>query len=105
MGETHFRSDVKEKNTGGTVGFSKVEAGTYVKCGNLYIVSGIPTTAFTNAVINAIATNALGATPADIPRGTLFMNGSLNAVASNILLVKVSLGSWSGLGAGSIIQD
>jgi hypothetical protein len=102
MGETHFRSDVKEKNSGTTVGFSKVEAGTYVKCGNLYIISGAPT-AFTDAGVNAIATLALGATPADIPRGTIFMNASVNAAASTLILVKVSLGSWSGTGVGGAV--
>ncbi len=85
-----------------------VPATTYIKMGSIYLISGAPSTAFTNAVINALASTALTgvvATKGDIPRGTILFNASVNSVASNIILVKVGLASWSGIDGGSVIQD
>jgi hypothetical protein len=132
MGNTHFRSDVREKgartasfstiaggavtttsltNTGLTTatGGVSVPVTSYIKLGSIYMVTAAAASVsgFTNATINALASTALTgvvATKGDIPRGTLFINASSGAVASNVILVKVGLASWSGQG-GSIIQD
>jgi hypothetical protein len=118
MGSTHFRSDVREKGAR-TASFSTINAGAvvantvsgvvtgnvtgnltvassgYIKLGTLYIISGKPT-AFTNAGINAIATPNLGATPSDIPAGTVFLNASINMTGSLCMYTKVGvLGSWA----------
>lgn len=88
-----------------------VPATSYVKLGSIYIITAAAAdvTGFTNATINALASTALTgvvATKGDIPRGTIFINASSNSVASNIMLGKVGLASWTGLGpSGSMIQD
>lgn len=133
MGSTHYRSDVREKGAR-TASFSTIAAGaltcdslvnaglvtatggisvpvtSYIKLGNVYLITAnqADVDGFTNASINALASVALTgvvATKGDIPRGTLFLNASSNAVASNMILVKVGLASWYGQGGGSIIQD
>jgi len=83
---------------------------SYIKLGAVYLITAnqADVDGFTNASINALASVALTgvvATKGDIPRGTLFLNASSNAVASNMILVKVGLASWYGSGGGSIIQD
>jgi hypothetical protein len=144
MGNTRFRSDVREQGAR-TASFSTIQAGTisgtltlsgavsmsttltttglhtatggvsvpatsYIKLGSIYIITGAPSGAagvFSNASVNALASTALTgvvATKGDIPRGTLFINASVGNAASNTVLVKVGLASWSGQG-GSIIQD
>ena len=93
-------------NTGGV----SIPTTSYLKMGSIYLISGalpgggaIPT----NASINVIASTALTgvvATKGDIPRGSIFLNNGTGCVASNIILVKVQLASWSGI-SGTIIQD
>jgi len=146
MGNTHFRSDVREQGAR-TASFSTIAAGTltctsltntgtltqtgavtntglvtanggvsvpatkYIKLGSIYIITAAAAsiTGVSNATINALASTALTgvvATKGDIPRGTIFVNASSNAVASNIMLGKVGLASWTGLGpSGSILTD
>jgi hypothetical protein len=144
MGNTRFRSDVREHGAR-TASFSTIQAGTisgtvtlsgaiamsstltttglhtatggvsvpatsYIKLGSIYIISGAPSGAagvFSNASINALASAALTgvvATKGDIPRGTLFINASVNNAASSTLLVKIGLASWTGV-SGTRIQD
>jgi hypothetical protein len=151
MGNTRFRSDVREQGAR-TASFSTIAAGTisgnltvsgnntysgtaafsstvavtglttatggvsipatsYLKLGSIYVVTAAAASVsgFTNATVNALASTALTgvvSTKGDIPRGTIFINASSNAVASNIMLGKVGLASWTGLGpSGSMIQD
>jgi hypothetical protein len=125
MGSTHFRSDVREKGAR-TASFSTINAGAvvantvsgtvtgditgnvtgnltagaagdagYVKLGTMYIISG-KLASFDNAGLNALATIAVGATPSDIPAGTLFLNASINMSGSECMFTKVGvLGSWA----------
>lgn len=138
MGNTHFRSDVREQGArtasfstivGGAItantslttagltntgvvtntglitanGGVSVPATKYIKLGSIYIITAAAAsiTGVSNATINALASTALTgvvATKGDIPRGTIFINASSNAVASNIMLGKIGLASWAGLG-------
>ncbi len=88
-----------------------IPASKYFKLGSIYIITAAAASVdgFTNASINALASTALTgvvSTKGDIPRGTIFINASSNAVASNIMLGKIGLASWTGLGPnGSNIQD
>ena len=122
MGSTHFRSDVREKGAR-TASFSTINAGAvvaatisgtvtgditgnvtgnltvassgYIKLGTMYLISGKPAS-FDNAGINAIATANIGATPSDIPAGTVFLNASINMTGSLCMYTKVGvLGSWA----------
>jgi hypothetical protein len=139
MGNTRFRSDVREKGAR-TASFSTIAAGaltcnslvnagavtntglitatggvsvpstSYIKLGAIYLISAAAAdvTGFTNATINALASTALSgvvATKGDIPRGSIFFNASSNAVASNLILVKVGLASWTGIDGGSVVVD
>lgn len=133
MGITHFRSDVKEQGTRklafsnasivtATINTLKVTgdltndgtvtgtggliagSGTYVKLGAIYIITGAALADFTGTSVDAIATNAAGvALATSVPRGSLFLNASSNAVASHMLLIKSAPASWLIQNTGSII--
>lgn len=130
MGDTHFRSNVKEQGTykiaftnasivtatintlnvtgnlanTGTVtatGGLLVGSGKYIKLGSIYIITGAPT-AFTSAGIDLVATLAAGvANSASIPRGSLFLNASAGATASQLIFAKAAPSTWSVVTLGS----
>ncbi len=131
MGDTHYRSNLIEKDAGLTASFTNLKGDltgdvtgavtgdvignvtgnltgdlvqTYVKLGTLYIITGNPDS-FDNAGINVIATPAVGVLNAsDIPVGCLFMNASSNIVATDAVYVKVGvLGSWGSISTGALL--
>jgi hypothetical protein len=113
MGNTHFRSDVREHGdrtaSFGTYAGSKValDGGveSYIKLGTMYIITGNPS-AFTKAGLNAAATRALGvAGNASVPRGTLMINASSNASISGLqnLYTKVQPATWCGAITASLV--
>ncbi len=119
MGNTHFRSDVREHGAR-TASFSTYEAGTisatgtvtgtggllagagsYIRLGTLYIITGAPTI-FTKAGIDLVATGAAGvALATSIPRGSLFLNASSGMTATQGVYVKVAPATWSVVTTGS----
>jgi hypothetical protein len=119
MGNTHFRSDVRESGAR-TASFSTYAAGTisatgtitgtggllagagkYIKLGSIYIITGAPT-AFSKAGIDAIATAAAGvAANTSIPRGSIFLNASVGMTASQGVYVKVAPATWAVVTTGS----
>ena len=113
MGVTHFRSDVKESGAR-TASFSTITAGTissadgidvatgkYYKLGSIYIITGVPA-AFTKAGIDAVATLAAGvAANTSIPRGSMFLNASSGATASQGMYVKAAPSTWAVVTTGS----
>jgi len=126
MGNTHFRSDVRESGArtasfstiaGGTISGTTISgtgtvtgtsgviagSGTYFKLGTVYIITGNPS-AFSNAAINALATSAAGvALATSVPRGSIFLNASSNVTASNVLWVKVKPATWGKVTTGSLL--
>ena len=104
MGNTHFRSDVREHGER-TASFSSYEGGTvtldggagsYIKLGTVYIISAAPG-AFTLAGLDAAATRALGvANAASIPRGSLMINASVNASRSGLqsFYMRATIATW-----------
>ena len=134
MGNTHFRSDVRESGsrtasfstiaggavtvtslTGGTVSGTTISgsstvtgtggviagSGTYFKLGTIYIVTGAPS-AWTKAGINAAATAAAGVSLAtSVPRGSIFINASVNVDATHGIYFKVAPATWSVVTTGS----
>jgi hypothetical protein len=129
MGNTHFRSDVRESGSrtasfstiaGGTISGTTISgttlsatgtvtgtggviagSGKYFKLGAIYIITGNPT-AFTNTAINAAATNAAGVSLAtSVPRGSLFLNASSNVDATHGIYFKVEPGTWAVVTTGS----
>lgn len=119
MGNTHFRSDVREHGSrtasfstisGGTIsatgtvtGTSGLIAGsgTYIKLGSIYIITGAPA-AFSKAGINAVATAAVGvALATSVPRGSLFLNASSGATASQGVYFKTAPATWAVVTTGS----
>jgi hypothetical protein len=76
-------------------------AGTYIKLGAIYIITGAPTL-FTKAAIDLVATGAAGVSLAtSIPRGSLFLNASTGMTASQGVYVKVAPATWSVVTTGS----
>ena len=124
MGSTHFRSDVREHGSrtasfstisGGTISGTTISAsgtvtgtsgliagsGTYIKLGSIYIITGIPT-AFSKAGINAAATSAAGvALATSVPRGSLFLNASSGATATQGVYFKTAPATWAVVTTGS----
>lgn len=83
--------------TGGVIAGS----GKYFKLGSIYIITGAPS-AFSTAGINAVATNAAGVSLAtSIPRGSIFINASVNVDATHGIYFKVAPATWAVVTTGS----
>jgi hypothetical protein len=130
MGDTHLRSNLIEHSsglrikytnatlttatittlTGGTMSTSGTVTGTggvvagsgkYFKLGSIYIITGAPAT-FNNAGLDAIATAAAGVSLAtSVPRGSVFVNASVNVATGQLLYVKVAPATWTTITNGS----
>lgn len=109
MGNTHFRSDVREHGSR-TASFSTIAGGTisatggagsYYKLGSIYIITGAPAN-FQKAGIHAAATSAAGvALATSVPRGSLFLNASSGATASQGVYFKTAPATWAVVTTGS----
>jgi hypothetical protein len=129
MGITHFRSDVKEKGTRktaftnaslvvATIGTLKVTGDATIdgdttltgqivtstdsiKLGSIYIITGIPTV-FTKAALALVATAAAGVLLAThVPRGSIFLNASVGATATQGIYIKSAPATWAVVTTGS----
>jgi len=123
MGNTHTRSNIIEKNSGLTASFTYLKGtvtgditgnvtgnvtgnltgnlvNSYVKLGNLYIITGKPDS-FNNAGVSAVATSLIG-TLAGIPKGSLFLNASDNMTATEGVYVKTAATTWGKVTDGTL---
>ena len=91
MGDTHFRSNVKEQTSGLKVEYTEGDF-TRLKIGsNVYIITSTTISTFNNAGITAAATAAAGVSAlADLGRGTVFINGSNQTPRSSYVPIVLS---------------
>ncbi len=127
MGDTHFRSNVKEQTSGlkvayttgsfvdcnvgtitsgGAVAGANVRGTSYFRLGtDVYIISGVPS-AFTHAGISAAATNVSGITAANLGEGTMFLSASIGHPASTCFMIVTqgAAASWCNVQSGALLS-